>query len=85
MIGIDRARRLDLVVKWAANLVVGSERQADQVGQRRDIVRQASNEIFVIFALDQRRIVDRTDVVTGVVEIDVERRLEHELVGIALP
>ena len=76
MIRIDRARRLDVVVERAGHLVVGRERQPDQLGQRRDVVRQVGDEILVVLAFDQGRIVDRSDVLSRVVNVDVDRVLE---------
>ena len=61
MIRIDRARRLGVVVERAGDFVVGGQRQADQLGQRGDVVRQVGDEVLVVLAFDQGRIVDRTD------------------------
>ena len=54
----------------------------DQFGQRRDVVWQIGDKVFVVLAFDLGRIIDRTDVLANVVNVAVDRLLERCLIGI---
>ena len=73
MIGIDRARGLDLFVKRTTNLVARRERQRHQLKQRRNIVGQIVEKVLVVLAIDRDRIVDLADVLASILEENVDR------------
>ena len=65
-----------------ATLLSGVSGRRDQLGQRRDVVRQVGDEVLVVLALDCGRIVDLTEIVAGIVDVAIDRLLEHRVVGI---
>jgi hypothetical protein len=57
------------------------QRQADQLGQRRGVVGQVRNKIFVVITLDLVWVIDRSTIIATVIDKAVDRLLQHRIVG----
>jgi hypothetical protein len=59
-------------VERAGHLVVGGEREPDELRERRDGVRQVGDEVLVVL------VTNRSDVAAGVIDKGVDRALDLE-------
>ena len=73
MVGIDRARGLDLFVEGTTDLVAERERQRHQLEQWRKRRLTDLDEVFIVLTLGRDRIVDLANVRASVAEENIDR------------